>query len=157
MAQKVKVQCCYWGPVWSEKVGWWISNRLGWLLELLTELITHTLFEPLQLYQKQSLDSSAGYIPYGYNRTSLMTTFWLHSCYILAIFWQHFGYILATFLLHFGYILATFWLNFDFSSATFWLHSSYILVTFWLHFGYILATFWLHSGYILASFFLNFG
>ena len=38
MAQKVKVQCCYWGPVWSEKVGWWISNRSGWLLELLTEL-----------------------------------------------------------------------------------------------------------------------
>ena len=39
MAEKVKVQC--WGPVWSEKVGvgwWWISNRSGWLLELLTEL-----------------------------------------------------------------------------------------------------------------------
>ena len=47
----MKVQC--WGPVWSEKVGggwWWISNRSGWLLELLTELtnipnivhVTHT-------------------------------------------------------------------------------------------------------------------
>ena len=42
VAQKVKVQC--WGPVWSEKVGWWwcwcwVSSRSGWLLELLTELI----------------------------------------------------------------------------------------------------------------------
>ena len=36
MAQKVKVQC--WGPVWSEKVGCWVSSRSGWLLELLTEL-----------------------------------------------------------------------------------------------------------------------
>ena len=39
MAQKVKVQC--WGPVWSEKVGWWccwVSRRSGWLLEPLTEL-----------------------------------------------------------------------------------------------------------------------
>ena len=39
VAHKVKVQ--YWGLVWSEKVGvgwWWISNRSGWLLELLTEL-----------------------------------------------------------------------------------------------------------------------
>ena len=43
VAQKVKVLCCYRGPVWSEKVGcwwrWWVSGRSGWLLELLTELI----------------------------------------------------------------------------------------------------------------------
>ena len=41
MAQKVKVQCR--GPVWSEKLGvGWISNRSGWLLELLTELIKYS-------------------------------------------------------------------------------------------------------------------
>ena len=47
VAQKVKVQC--WGPVWSEKVGmgwWWISNRSGWLLELLTKLSNSFLFTP---------------------------------------------------------------------------------------------------------------
>ena len=38
VAQKVKVLCCYWGPMWSEKVGWWVSSRSGWLLELLMEL-----------------------------------------------------------------------------------------------------------------------
>ena len=44
VAQKVKVQ--YWGPVWSEKVGWWggwTSSRSGWLLELLTELKSHPI------------------------------------------------------------------------------------------------------------------
>ena len=44
VAQKVEVQC--WWPVWSEKVGWWwwcwVTNRLGWLLELLTELRTQS-------------------------------------------------------------------------------------------------------------------
>ena len=43
MAQKVKVQC--WGPVCYWKSGWWwISNRSGWLLKLLTELIMTTSF-----------------------------------------------------------------------------------------------------------------
>ena len=41
VAQKVKVQCCY---IMAEMLnlkkwgGCWVSNRLGWLLELLTEL-----------------------------------------------------------------------------------------------------------------------
>ena len=40
VAQKVKVQLLYNGRhAKSEKVGGWISNRSGWLLELLTELI----------------------------------------------------------------------------------------------------------------------
>ena len=43
VAQKVKVQLLYNGRhAKSEKVGgvgWWITSRSGWLLELLTELI----------------------------------------------------------------------------------------------------------------------
>ena len=43
VAQKVKVQCCYIiaDMLNLKKVGWWVSNRMliGWLLELLTELI----------------------------------------------------------------------------------------------------------------------
>ena len=34
----------YRGPVWSEKVGGWVTIRLGWLLELLTELSSITWF-----------------------------------------------------------------------------------------------------------------
>ena len=37
LAQIVKVQCFYRGPVWSEKVGCWTSSMSGWLLDLLTE------------------------------------------------------------------------------------------------------------------------
>ena len=43
VAQKVKVQCCY---IMAEMLnlkkwgGCWVSNRSGWLLELLTELTT---------------------------------------------------------------------------------------------------------------------
>ena len=67
--------------------------------------------EPLQLYQKQSLDSSAGYmytlwVQQDITDDDTLATFWLLFGYILAIFWLHSGYILATFRLN----LATFWL-----------------------------------------------
>ena len=115
-----------------------------------------------------------------------LTTFWLHSDYILTSFWLQFGYSLATFWLflttfllhsgyisatfqlHFGYILARFWLHSGFNLTTFylysdytltivWVHSGYFLATFWLHSDYILTTFWLHSGYILTTFWLHSG
>jgi len=40
VALKVKVQCCYImaDMLNLKKVGWWITSRSGWLLELLTEL-----------------------------------------------------------------------------------------------------------------------
>ena len=59
MAQKVKVQC--WGPVWSEKVGGccWVTNRSGWLLELLTEL-TISYNANLPLCEIYSQDVPAG-------------------------------------------------------------------------------------------------
>ena len=46
LAQKVKVQCCY---IMAEMLnlkkwgGCWVSNRSGWLLELLTELIMNKI------------------------------------------------------------------------------------------------------------------
>ena len=128
-----------------------------------------SLSEPLQLYQKQSLDSSAGYmytlwVQQDITDDDILATFrlhsgyfWLHFGYILATFWLHSGYILATFWVHSGYILATLWLYSGYILATIWVHTGYILATFWLHSGYILATFWLHSGYTLATFWLLFG
>ena len=53
VAQKVKVYC--WGPVWSEKVGWcwcWVTNRSGWLSELLTELTNQMANRTLNCNQK---------------------------------------------------------------------------------------------------------
>ena len=63
VAQKVKVHCCYRGPVWSKKVGWWcccITNRSGWPLELLTELkkemvTASTNIKPYQLKDFKTL------------------------------------------------------------------------------------------------------
>ena len=39
VAQKVKLQCCYIMAIMLNLKKWgWVTNRSGWLLELLTEL-----------------------------------------------------------------------------------------------------------------------
>ena len=48
-----------------------------------------------------------------------------------------FGTYVTTFWLHSDYILTTFWLHSDNILTTFWLHADFILTTFWLHSDYI--------------------
>merc|ERR1711994_830658 len=64
VAQKVKVQCCYimakmlnlkkWG-------GCWVSNRSGWLLELLTELKMAIILPTGQWYAPSAVINDAWY------------------------------------------------------------------------------------------------
>ena len=86
---------------------------------------------------------------------NLMTTFLVHSDYILTTFLLHVGYILATIWQDFVYNLPTLWLHSDYTLITFWLHSGVILATFQLHSGYIQTKVWLHSDYILTTFWLH--
>ena len=74
-----------------------------------------------------------------------LTTFWLHSDYILTTFWLYSDYLLNPFWLYSDFILTTLWLHCDYILTTFWLYSDFILTTFWLHSDYILTTFRLHS------------
>ena len=64
VAQKVKVQCFYRGPVCSEKVGWvgWcVSSRSGWLFELLTELKMAIILPTGQWYAPSAVINDAWY------------------------------------------------------------------------------------------------
>ena len=61
VAQKVKVQCCY---IMAEMLnlkklgGCWVSNRSGWLLELLTEL-TMAIYQPEIIFLLMDPSSSS--------------------------------------------------------------------------------------------------